>query len=224
MKIKEYFSGADSSNGADAGAGTNKGSGRKLKFAILVSLVLVGGVVMAVILSQRRQNPVRPETLTNEQRYFQGCTVLQDNCDTTDCGFYSYCGEGKKSCKIYDCDSEFGVLTVDASGRTDMEKVAKVEEDPAKQLAQSCAGETSFVSQECAGEETRVQVRIIPSGACPIKGFSVFFGDRGEQPATFERLGDGNFLLTSSGCGTVVKVVPKTEGGTALDPIVYIPR
>ena len=156
---------------------------------------------------------------------FEGCSILKEECNDVDCGFYSYCADGEyESCRVYDCGNEYGFLRVNTDGSVSTKREVKPDEEAINTLADACKGETEFTGQECVGNGTQAKVRITPNGVCPIEGFTIFFSEEGAQPTTFTRLGSNIFLVETPRCGRISRIVPEAQGGLSLEDIVYMPK
>lgn len=158
------------------------------------------------------------ESRINPDEYFKDCQLLEKECLDIDCKYYTRCGDGiYKSCRVYDCDKEFGIYTEDMNGVQNTDKQSKPDMDAILAQKDACAGAMNIISDECVGNKEKIKVKITTAGECKIGLFTVNFEGLGTRDTDFVDLGDGTYEITAVTCGKVSKVVPATPNGISLE-------
>lgn len=155
--------------------------------------------------------------------YFAGCGLLNDKCLDTNCDQYFLCnGEGYSVCEVYDCGAEFGIGTMDESGKINIERKAKDNKEKIIKVKNKCGGALEIVESGYANERLEVKVKITTAGDCEISGFlaackDVKIGEGGGfKPAKFSDLGDDFYLVNVNNCGEMAEIIAIGENGISI--------
>lgn len=171
------------------------------KQKLYIILGLAGFVIISLIfLLNLNPQPIPQHSPT--ERPFQECQLLTAPCLDKTCKYFFMCDIMEFiNCKVYDCQSYYGVLIKNKEGKIITKKYPKPDLAKVDEQVVKCQGEPILLEQKCKNNKLNLKVKVATKGDCPINSFIVKLGGE-NRIAEFEKLED-YYKLTLGSCGTV---------------------
>lgn len=175
---------------------------------ILILLVLVAGAV--IVLKYSGEDGKRSEI------DFSTCSVLKDSCSDKSCDLFYLCNEQEvKSCKIYDCQENYGVEATNGIGVTEKKYHEKFNKEQAEMDIKECGGRLAVIEKgECRDGAEEIIVQVLTGESCDITGFTSKV-DGQDKMVQSQKVDDG-YKLRINKCGEVTEITAIGEGGVQI--------
>ncbi|MEA2098064.1 MAG: hypothetical protein U9P70_03250 [Patescibacteria group bacterium] len=199
-------------------------------FILLFFIGIIALIFLLVFLIQNREEkiispvvPIRDNPIENFSDYFPGCNLINDSCLSTNCDKYFLCNDKKYvTCEIYDCKKEFGIVTVDESGKIKTSRKIKDDRERITEIKSRCDGKLEILKNECIEEKLEMQVKVETVGDCVIGDFMVIYkpsdntSERRVASAEFSGLGDRLYLVKTNNCEEISELVAVGDSGVSI--------
>lgn len=186
---------------------------RNNKIPIIPLIVLFIAIfILIIVLVSQEDNVPSPGSIA----YFSDCQVLSESCLTEECKYYFLCSaeSGISNCKVYDCNSDYGIL-IEKQGKTTTSKRAKPNPEETQKIVQNCQGEIEVLTKECKDNSLNISLKVKTAGECKINAFLADLGDGNyTQPSWEEKA--GSFEVKVKDNCNVAEVIAIGTGGVAI--------
>jgi hypothetical protein len=188
----------------------------KIILAVLAGVIIAISLILFSSLVDNYQeiveNPLA--SVSPPAGQFADCKLLANNCSGDVCQYYSLCQSASpewKNCKVYDCDSSYGIEITSKKDDFISKTYNKVNVEEAKENISACQGTIQVVGNKCEKNNSKIEIKAETSGNCDAEAF--VYEQYGEwKPALFESLQDSSYILTIPSCDQIVaiKVIGKS--------------
>ena len=192
-----------------------------LIFSILLIYIIKTSVVKDDIL---KNNNVEDELVYGDEifsEYFSNCSLLEDKCLSTKCDKYFLCNDKNyETCEIYDCINEYGIGTIDDSGKKELKREMKDQSVAIQKIRNDCKGEIVILKGGCDESNQKLNIKVKTSGSCSFSSFKIFYLVDGEEEyeyADFEKLNDEEFLLSMKDCSNIQRIRAISDKGISVE-------
>lgn len=172
-----------------------------LFISFLVFLILFCLLVIGNILNNKRDIAKNPVASPGREQ-FSGCRSLADNCIDVSCRYYNLCqsaGADNKACKVYDCDSFYGIEITTKNDKLLTKTYEKINAAKAQENIAACQGVVSIISNKCEKNSAEILIKVNTVGECKVEAFT--YQQEGEwKSADFMILPKDEYSLTLPSC------------------------
>ena len=147
---------------------------------------------------------------------FENCEVLAESCLDKDCPYYFLCDVVEfSSCKVYDCDTYYGVLIKNRQGETITREQPKPDKEKVRETISKCRGTVEVLEKKQEGDKLKIKAAVNTSGECQIQAFMIKT-KQGYQTSVFEKKDDYYNLTLNSLSQEVLEVIAVGQGGVSI--------